>query len=325
VIEVESERVRKERESKRAELDRYSEAIFDTHKETINSLCKEMGADFEIEDFKPLKKIVGTSERIFAIKFFGSYKVNIENKNESTPNFKNTLSESDKRLLAFAFFLSLLMHDSELNKKIVVFDDPMSSLDNERRRKTIHLLADLMYAHKETNGTVTTLYPVQKIIMTHEDHFAKELKRIMSEACTLKIKGYTEGSDKRSKIVHADFDEDFPDDDISQRIENLKRILDTESFLESFHDDCRIVLEHIFKRKYFLNLKTQIAERKSVRTFTTTLSSDKVGGFEEETKFNRFIRLCDDLNIELHDNDSSSSDGDKKSILEDFFICLSSI
>lgn len=325
VIETESERVRKERENKRAELESYSTAIFGTHKGTINSLCKEMGADFEIADFKPMKKIVGTGERIFTIKFFGGYKVNIDSEKENAPNFKNTLSESDKRLLAFAFFLSLLMHDSELDKKIVIFDDPMSSLDNERRRKTIHLLVDLSYSNKETDGSVTTLYPAQKIVMTHEDRFAKELERHMSDACTLKIKDCMDGTDKRSEISHVDLEEDFPDDDIAQRIDKVKSILDTASFSEPFHEDCRVVLEHIFKCKYQLNLKTQIATKKSVRTFTTTLATDKVGGFDEKTKLNRFTRLCDDLNIELHDNGSSSSNGDKKSVLEDFFVCLSSI
>lgn len=319
--EVEAEKIRKAREVKRKELDEYSSAIFDTHKETINRLCKEMCADFEVEDFKPLKKIVGRDERIFAIKFFGTHKVNIDNEDDKTPNFRNTLSESDKRLLAFAFFISLLSHDRELDKKVIVFDDPMSSFDSERRRKTVHLITDVACKYKDTDGTEKSIAPRQKIILTHEDRFAKELARLIPSARTLKIEEYVDGGQKRSKIVHADFAQDFPDD-ISNRIEKIKEILDTRAFTTDFETDCRVVFEHIFKRKYYLELKTEISQRKSVRTFTTKLTQDSIGGFNDTAKSQKFIRLCDDLNIELHDGTAANSNGDKESILKEFFECL---
>jgi len=323
--EVEAEKVRKTREAKRKELDEYSSAIFDTHKGTVNQLCKEMLADFEVEDFKPLKKIVGRDERIFAIKFFGTHKVSIDNEDDKTPNFRNTLSESDKRLLAFAFFVSLLAHDRDLDKKVIVFDDPMSSFDSERRRKTVHLITDVACKYKEADGTEKSISPRQKIILTHEDRFAKELERLMPDARTLKIEEYVDSGQKRSKISHANFAQDFPDDDISSRIEKIKGILDTRTFTTDFETDCRVVLEHIFKRKYYLELKTEIAQKKSVRTFTTKLTQDGIGGFNDTTKSQKFIRLCDDLNIELHDGATTNSNGDKESILKEFFECLKSI
>ena len=325
LIESESEKVRKEREEKRKELEIYSASVFDTHKGTINSLCENMGADFQIEDFKPLKKIVGKDERIFAIKFFGTHKVRIDSEDQKTPNFRNTLSESDKRLLAFALFMSLLMHDRELDKKIVVFDDPMSSFDSERCRKTVHRITDIASKYKDVNGSEKILLPGQKIILTHEDRFAKELKRLMPNACTLKIEEYMDGSSKRSRISHADYAQDFPDDDISYRIEKIKGILDNREFATPFEEDCRVVLEHIFKRKYYLELKDAIVQRKSVRTFTINLMQSNIGGFEDVTKSQKFIRLCEDLNIELHDGNDSNSNGDRESILKDFFECLKEI
>ena len=320
--EVEAEKVRKAREAKRKELDEYSSAIFDTHKGTINQLCKEMCADFEVEDFKPLRKIVGRDERIFAIKFFGTHKVSIDNEDDETPNFRNTLSESDKRLLAFAFFVSILAHDRELDKKVIVFDDPMASFDSERRRMTVHLITDVACKYKEADGAEKSISPRQKIILTHEDRFAKELARLMPNARTLKIEEYVDGGQKRSKIAHADFAQDFPDDDISSRIEKIKGILDARTFTADFETDCRVVLEHIFKRKYYLELKTEISQRKSVRTFTTKLTQNSIGGFNDTTKSQKFIRLCDDLNIELHDGATTNSNGDKESILKEFFECL---
>ena len=303
-IEVEAEEIRTARDEKRKELEEYSSEIFDTHMGTINRFCKDMGADFEVEDFKPLKKIVGKDERIFALKIFGSHKVSIDNENDKTPNFRNTLSESDKRLLAFAFFISLLSHDRELEKKIVVFDDPMSSFDIERRRKTLHLIADIACK--------------QKIILTHEERFAKQLEHLMPCARTLKIKEYVDTKRKRSKIAHADFAQDFPDDEIPNLVEKLKGMLDTRTFADSLELDCRVVLEHIFKCKYKLELKTAISQRKSVRTFTEELMKIGIGGFDDPTKSKQFVRLCDDLNIELHDGTTANSTGDQESILKDF-------
>jgi wobble nucleotide-excising tRNase len=321
-IETEAEKIRTTRETRRKELDAYSSTIFDTHKTMINQFCRDMCADFEVEDFKPLKKIIGRDERIFAIKFFGSHKVKIDNEDDKTPNFRNTLSESDKRLLAFAFFVSLLAHDRELDKKVIVFDDPMSSFDSERRRKTVHLITDITCKYKEIDGTEKNISPKQKIILTHEDRFAKELARLMPSARTLKIEEYVDGGQKRSKIAHADFDQDFPEDDISPRIEKIKGILDARLFTTDFEADCRVVLEHVFKRKYYLELKTEIAQRKSIRTFSTKLRQDGIGGFGDAIKSQKFIRLCDDLNIELHDTNTSNSNGDKESVLKEFFECL---
>jgi wobble nucleotide-excising tRNase len=322
-IEIEAKPLRELRDKKRKELELYSTSIFETHKKTINLFCQEMGADFIIEDFKPLKKIIGQSERIFAIKFFGNHKINISNSDEKTPNFKNTLSESDKRLLSFAFFLSLMAHDKELNKKIIIFDDPMSSFDSERRRKTVQLIADIKSDVELGSGKKQTLFPKQKIVLTHDDRFAKELARLMSNAKTLKIKDCATSEQKQSEICWTDFSHDFPDDEIIDKIKKIKNIFEMRQFNIPFETDCRIVLENIFKRKYQFHLKDQLPDRrKSVRSFVVKLNELQISGFHESTKFQKFTRLCDDLCIELHDNGSVISNGDKQSILKDFFECI---
>ena len=56
----------------------------------------------------------------------------------ATPSFKNTLSAGDRSTLALAFFLAQLEQDPERRGKIVVFDDPFTSLDGFRRNHTVH-------------------------------------------------------------------------------------------------------------------------------------------------------------------------------------------
>jgi wobble nucleotide-excising tRNase len=53
------------------------------------------------------------------------------------PSFKNTLSAGDRNTLALAFFFASLDRDTGLADKIVVIDDPMTSLDEHRSLTTV--------------------------------------------------------------------------------------------------------------------------------------------------------------------------------------------
>jgi AAA domain len=52
------------------------------------------------------------------------------------PSFRNTLSAGDRNTLALAFFFASLDQDPDLANKIVVIDDPMTSLDEHRTLRT---------------------------------------------------------------------------------------------------------------------------------------------------------------------------------------------
>ncbi len=308
------EQKRELREKKRKELEQYSLDVFNKHKSTINIYLKRMGANFVIDDLLPIKKLKGSDEKLFSIKFYDSHSVKLDSSEENIPNFKNSLSESDKRVLAFAFFLSLLSHDSELNNKILVFDDPFSSFDEERKRDTIQLLADIQYK----DGDLIKV-PSQKIILTHEKTFYREIylkSFIHSQTLKIEFDGVVNGINT-STIKYCNVEEEFPDDVILSKIKRLKEIHTNRSFSEKYDGDCRIILENIFKRKYSFQLEESINQRKSVRTFTTILESKY-----SPTDFNRLLRLCNDLNIELHDNSLQPSEGDHASILRDFFDCI---
>jgi wobble nucleotide-excising tRNase len=73
------------------------------------------------------------------------------------------LSEGDKSTIAFSFFLSKMEIDPKLADKILVFDDPLSSLDRNRREITAHLISEL--SEKIT----------QTIVLSHNEHFVWDL------------------------------------------------------------------------------------------------------------------------------------------------------
>lgn len=77
----------------------------------------------------------------------------------SGPTFKNTLSAGDRNTLALAFFFASLEQDSDLASKIVVVDDPMTSLDEHRSLTTRQEIMAL------------TDRASQVIVMSHEKSF----------------------------------------------------------------------------------------------------------------------------------------------------------
>jgi len=64
-----------------------------------------------------------------------------------------------------AFFLSKLDIDSTLTDKIIVFDDPLSSFDSNRRMYTVQLIKDLNPRIK------------QLIVLSHNEFFLSELSK----------------------------------------------------------------------------------------------------------------------------------------------------
>ena len=78
-----------------------------------------------------------------------------------TPCFNNTLSSGDKTTLAFAFFLAKLDEDPDLKDKLVIFDDPISSLDSHRRTCTQQQIARVSNQVK------------QVILLSHDPYFLR--------------------------------------------------------------------------------------------------------------------------------------------------------
>jgi wobble nucleotide-excising tRNase len=111
-----------------------------------------MNSTFHLKDLKAVKNMtLNTSHYCdYSFVFNDTYEVKISNKQnqkddekDDLPHFKNTLSDSEKRTLAFAFFLSKLKNDKNLENKIIILDDPFSSFDENRKEKTIQLFRDI--------------------------------------------------------------------------------------------------------------------------------------------------------------------------------------
>ncbi len=117
----------------RQALDGYRQNVFPAYQETINTYLQRFGAGFRIAHVASVNTRAGSS---------AIYNVVINNQSvaltsSNGPSFRNTLSAGDRNTLALAFFFASLEQDPDLGSKIVVIDDPMTSLDEHRALVTV--------------------------------------------------------------------------------------------------------------------------------------------------------------------------------------------
>lgn len=259
-LEIKTKKLIEIRQSTLNKKNKYAESILSNYEIEVNKILKDLQADFELIDTKP-KVGLRSSQALFGITF-GSHKIALSGY-DNLPNFGNTLSESDKRLLAFAFFISCLKIQGNIKDKIVVLDDPLSSLDEERRLKTVNLL----------NSFISTEKPRQLIILTHDKFFFSLLSKLISQHKSFKI---LYNPKLGSSIVVMEPNEEFLDTYYKQ-VEELKELElapDSEITWEKLRP-VRDILEQLFKRKYYLHFK-EIKDGGSISAFVEKLKIDKV-------------------------------------------------
>jgi len=148
------------RRGARTRLDAQMETTLRTYQNAINDLLVKFGAGFRIEGFGA--NFRGTAPRTEYGLLLRGKTVPLEG---GPPSFATALSEGDKRTLAFAFFIASTQADTHFGTRIVVIDDPMCSLDLNRRNHTLRLLKDI---HKSA---------LQMIVLAHDPYFLKDLER----------------------------------------------------------------------------------------------------------------------------------------------------
>ncbi|QGN00030.1 AAA family ATPase [Methylocystis parvus] len=126
-------RTEQQRDQARAALDHYRRSIFPAYETAINSYLQRFNAGFRLQSVSSVNTRGGSS---------ASYSVVINNVPVSLtadegPSFRNTLSAGDRNTLALAFFFASLDQDPNLARKIIVIDDPMTSLDEHRSLTTV--------------------------------------------------------------------------------------------------------------------------------------------------------------------------------------------
>jgi len=103
-----------------------------------------------------------------------AFSFRIKDKRGKERSFKNNLSEGERQLISLAFFFAVNKPLDEKEKKVLVFDDPITSLDSPN----LKILSDLIYEVSKDFSQV--------IILTHHPLFFKYLSKC-ANACKFGI------------------------------------------------------------------------------------------------------------------------------------------
>jgi len=204
---------------------------------------------------------------------------------------RDCLSEGDKSTIALSFFLAKLDIDANLTNKILVFDDPLSSLDSNRRFNTVRQLRNLL---QRIN---------QAIVMSHNDRFLYELYKEVapSDKKTLRI---TENFlTNESTIEPLDLDS-------LVELDYYKHIKELEEFIR--HSDIskkerilgllRNILEAHIQFKFYRQLAGIPSSRRTFGTLITELINQNVV-FRDNTNADDIIeklRLINAISCKPH-------------------------
>ena len=149
----------KAKKAAREKLDSLMTTTLSKYQTSINALLGKFGASFSIKGMSA--NFRGNAPRTeYGLQLRGKDVV-LEG---GPPSFATALSEGDKRTLAFAFFIASTLEDPKLASRTIVIDDPMCSLDLNRRH---HTRAVLKRIHSKA---------AQLIVLAHDPYFLRDLR-----------------------------------------------------------------------------------------------------------------------------------------------------
>lgn len=155
----------KTKKTARDQLDTLMTTTLSKYQVEINLLLKNFGASFSIKGMSA--NFRGNAPR-------SEYGLSLRERDipldGASPSFSTVLSEGDKRTLAFAFFIASTMQDPKLPNQTVVIDDPMCSLDRNRRHHTQTVLKKI---HSQA---------AQLIVLAHDAYFIRDLRDTLKKS-----------------------------------------------------------------------------------------------------------------------------------------------
>jgi wobble nucleotide-excising tRNase len=132
----------------RTALDQHRQAAFPAYGIAINDFLQRFNASFRVGPVDPVNTRGGSA---------ANYTLLIDGNpvplsgNPGAPSFSNTLSAGDRNTLALAFFFASLQNDLQRAQRVVVIDDPMTSLDEHR---TLHTLQEMDRLARDVAGMI---------------------------------------------------------------------------------------------------------------------------------------------------------------------------
>ena len=132
----------------REALDQYRVNVFPAYETAINTYLQRFGAGFRLGSVTSVNTRGGSSCNYSVV--INNTPVSVTAGVAGAPSFRSTLSAGDRNALALAFFFVSLDRDPALAQKVVVIDDPMTSLDEHRSLTTVQEVYYLLHMERDT-------------------------------------------------------------------------------------------------------------------------------------------------------------------------------
>ncbi len=217
----------------------YANGLSTTMLADINAVLEACNCNFKVQTFN----FKGNQRQDLLVLSIDDNQISNDGE-DSEMTVKNCLSDSDKWVLALAFFLATVKNDATI--KVVVMDDPVSSFDSDRKRI-------IMKEIKRVLGSTDK----QLILLTHEKGFYHLLHtESNSDTSTVFLK-ISLDSQHGSDLVACNPNEDAEFmSEFNCWIADMRNAGASQdiSFVKNAHAGIRRVIEHILKAKYPLEL-----------------------------------------------------------------------
>jgi wobble nucleotide-excising tRNase len=151
------------RDHARLALEQHRTNVFPTSQAAVNRYLAQFNTGFRLDSVVAANTRGGPSCTYNVVINNVPVAVGSAEGRRGDPSFRNTLSAGDRNALALAFFFATLELDPNIGDKIVVIDDPVSSLDEHRSLTTIQQIRRLQ-------GLCS-----QVILLSHSKNFLGEV------------------------------------------------------------------------------------------------------------------------------------------------------
>ncbi|MBZ0285034.1 MAG: AAA family ATPase [Anaerolineae bacterium] len=154
----------RQKDQAKADLKQYTETILGDYETILNKYLERFGASFRIQEKKQPSFSGGKPSVDYEIVLDGkTMALGKPDAHGGDPTFHSLLSDGDKNALAFALFMARLeaMESVELADKVIIFDDPISSLDSFRKEATRQSILSISGKAK------------QVIVLSHDPYYLR--------------------------------------------------------------------------------------------------------------------------------------------------------
>jgi wobble nucleotide-excising tRNase len=291
----EIQKLEKDITTKTQELETQQSGYISKYFTELNTVYSQLGSgDFVLESSTNNRG----DKKIYELKV--SYKgASIEHQDIS-----KMMSESDKRSLAFAIFLTKLKHQTNKADLMVVLDDPVVSFDDNRISITVDIVKQLSNDFK------------QVLILTHYPSLVKKMLQTKMDGVYLEIVKNSDTSTfdplTTNNFILTDYEIAF---------EKIYSFIAREHS-NDIAKDLRIYLEKYLQNRFHKKIKELGVATTPLKDFVDDLKDKGVIIDTQQTELHRFR---DSLNPEHHDFIGNSNEEDKRTYASNLINSLSNL